>query len=595
MSSSRTGEQERLGAQDETVAVDGADALDRVGRLTAAVLRVPVALVTLVSHEERCFAAHAGLTAPCWSEALPTALAHALCRHVIGSDAYFAVEDARAHPHAGADQAIRDLGIGAYAGAPLRDADGLVLGALCAADTEPHPWTADELSLLVDLAALASNAIDGHGHRLDADGRDALTGLPSRGAVGELANRAIRAAAAETTTAVVALGIDGFRLINEALGHAAGDVILRAVAGRLQSTLRPGDAVCRMAGDVFVVVCEQVNDEADALRVADRLRRSVEDEPYVAAGEVQPVSVSVGVVTASDRVEADDLLATAVVEMERAKAAAQKRSESSGPAHDQRAAADRLTIRNDVRGAHRRGEMSVVYQPVVRLGTGRTVGYEALLRWNHPRLGPVAPDTFIPSAEASGAIVAIGEWVLERACADLARWQRLAPWADLHVAVNVAPVQLGVPAFTQLVAGVLETAGLRPAQLTLEVTERTLLSDRVVHHDTLAELREMGVWLALDDFGTGYSSLAYLTRFPFDDLKIDKAFVDRMHSEPQAASIVRGIMGMARGLGLRTIAEGVESPEQAAALTRNGCELAQGYLFAKPLAPDDVLKRLSHR
>lgn len=566
---------------------EGVADLDRLSRLTAELLRAPVSFVSLVAGDRQFFAGQAGLGEP-WASAKETPLSHCLCQHVVASDAPLVVDDTDGHPLVGENLAVRDLGVVAYAGVPVHDGAGHTLGALCVIDRKPRRWTDRDVGLLCDLGSLVSGVIELHGARHAQPFQDALTGLPDRALVRELVDRAIcRAARGGGMTAVVAIGLDGFRLVNEALGHAAGDALLVAVGDRLRNALRANDAVCRVGGDEFIVVCERVADEADALRIAERMQRAVEAGTYGLDGTEQLVRATIGLVTACEVVDADDLMASALIAMQRAKAGPAGAVEQVDAVR-RRSASTKLQLRNAVVHAHRRGEMSLVYQPLVLLATGRVVGLEALLRWEHPDLGPVAPDAFIAAAEESGAIVELGEWVLERACADLAVWRRIPGAEDLHVAVNVAPAQVSVPIFARGVAATLEHTGVPAQALTLEITERTLLADRSAHRLTLERLRELGVRLALDDFGTGFSSLGYLSRFPLDDLKIDKMFIDGLPGEPRAVAIVDGILAMARALGLRTVAEGIETTEQLDTLERLGCVIGQGYHLARPVGRDAV-------
>jgi EAL domain-containing protein (putative c-di-GMP-specific phosphodiesterase class I) len=253
----------------------------------------------------------------------------------------------------------------------------------------------------------------------------------------------------------------------------------------------------------------------------------------------------------------------------------------------------RLRLRSDIAGAHERGDLHLVYQPIVRLNSGQTTGVEALLRWQHPDLGLIPPNEFIPGAEKSGAVVALGEWVLRQACSDLLIWRQRWPERNLAVAVNVAPVQMGTANFVDVVSSTLDDLGMSPSALILEITERTLLHDGENHHRTMDGLRALGIRFALDDFGTGYSALGYLTRFPIEIVKIDRTFIDAMSTDPRAARLVEGILAMTSGLGLQAVAEGIESKDQLDALTRMGCQLGQGYLLGRPAAATTVTQQLA--
>jgi diguanylate cyclase (GGDEF)-like protein len=574
---------ERLAALRDTVPLDAAPkaALERLTRLAVRLLGVPVSLVSFVTEDREIVQSAAGLPEP-WSSTCEIPLSRSFSRLVVEQDAPLAIEDAREDPLVSGHPAIEELGVVAYAGVPLRLRDGRALGAVCATESAPRAWTPDDLEVLGDLAALAADAIEPRRRPPGRELRDGLTGLPDRTLFGELVAAAgERAARAGDRVAVLALGLDRFRLVNEAFGHAAGDAVLVTVARRLQEAVRGGDAVCRVAGDEFLVLCEGVRDERDALVLAERLRGAI-SEPTMIDGEPQAIGATVGLATAKLRVDPDELVDAALVALGRAKRGSRRVTERVDPARRAKAAA-RLRLRNAIPGAHERGELDLAYQPIVGLANGRVSSVEALLRWQHPELGPVAPAAFVPAAEDSGAIVGIGAWVLERACADLAAWRRAAGARHLRVSVNVAPVQLRTPGFLDVVQDALGAAGLEPGALTLEVTERAILDDRVTHRRTIEDLRALGVRLALDDFGTGYSALGYLTRFPIDTLKIDRLFVAGLKDDARAGTVVQAVIGLARGLGLRTVAEGVEKEEQRRRLSALGCELGQGHLFSKPV------------
>jgi EAL domain-containing protein (putative c-di-GMP-specific phosphodiesterase class I) len=309
-------------------------------------------------------------------------------------------------------------------------------------------------------------------------------------------------------------------------------------------------------------------------------------------GREQPIAATIGVACTSSVVEADELIQAALAALGRAKSGVHRAEEHAGPTGRARTESRlRLQMRNAIAGAHERGEMNVVYQPLVQLTTGQLTGVEALLRWQHPELGLIPPDQFIPAAEASGAIISIGEWVLRQACKDLSTWSRQRHGRELTVAVNVAPIQMRAANFVDIVKSALDDCCLFPTSLTLEITERTLLAENPNQRRTIEGLRALGSRLALDDFGTGYSALGYLTRFPIDVLKIDRMFVADINTDPQAAALVEGILAMTRNLGLQSVAEGIETEDQLGVLTTMGCHLGQGYLLGRP-APADAITNL---
>ncbi|MDO8210194.1 bifunctional diguanylate cyclase/phosphodiesterase [Conexibacter sp. CPCC 206217] len=560
--------------------------LERLNRLAAELLGVPVSLVSLVGERRQFFAGQTGLSQP-WAAHRETPLSHSFCKHVVARDAPLLIDDARTDPLVADNLAVRDLDVIAYAGVPLRLDGGETLGSFCAIDSRPRCWSGRDLQILTDLAALAADAIELHRARTVDPLCDQLTGLPGRALFETFLARALeRVVRREGAVAVVALDLMDFRLINDALGHDAGDTLLLAVADRLRDTLRTEDAVCRSDADHFLVLCDTVDDEADALRVAERLHTAITARPYGLGAEPQLITARVGlaVSTCADAVlDPAELISSATTALADADAAVARTDRSC-----RARAGSRLRLRNALHGAYRRGEMTLEYQPLVDLRTDRVRGFEALARWHHPQFGNVAPSDFIPVAEGSGEIVALGEWILQRACADLARWRRQHPDADLSVAVNIAPVQLRTATFFDTVATALSDTGVPPDALTLEVTERTLLDDRTAHAQTMHRLRRHGVRIALDDFGTGYSSLAYLTRFPIDLLKIDRSFVAALGDQQNAAALLHGIVTMANGMDLRTVAEGIETETQREQLRDLGCTYGQGYLLGRPSVASEI-------
>ncbi|MHB8509244.1 MAG: EAL domain-containing protein [Candidatus Dormibacteria bacterium] len=418
---------------------------------------------------------------------------------------------------------------------------------------------------------------------------DPLTGLPNRTLFTERVQRALeRARRHRWSTSLLAINLDDFRAINDRLGHETGDELLAEVARRLEKTLRPYDAisrrldtVTRLGGDEFCLLCEHVSSEHVATGIAGRVSAAL-GEPIVLGGEPIRVSACIGITISRDGAPAPDAL---IIEAE----TAMRRAKQSGPGHHELFAEEmraRSSKRKEVEGALRRalenGEFRVFYQPKVLLSTDQVLGVEALVRWEHPDRGMVPPLDFIPLAEETGLIVAIGAWVLQQACEEARRWNAAAPdRPPLIVSVNVSGRQFesGLP---ELVAGVLARTGIGPSTLCLEVTESVVMEDADFAITTLRELKALGVRISIDDFGTGYSSLAYLRRFPLDELKVDKSFVDGLGRDPESTAIVAAVMGMAHALGLTVVAEGVETEVQVAALRNLGCDEAQGYLYSRP-------------
>jgi diguanylate cyclase (GGDEF)-like protein len=429
-----------------------------------------------------------------------------------------------------------------------------------------------------------------HNTRLFAEVRskalhDPLTGLPNRALLADrLANAQARARRSTGGVAVLFLDLDRFKVVNDSLGHSVGDRLLVAVADRISGSIRPGDTAGRFGGDEFIVVCDDVHDEAEALRLADRLVASLE-EPFVLAGGSEPIflSASVGVSMASDgREDPASMIRDADAAMYRAKERGRARCELFD--HDMRErVVARLETENDLRRALERDELRLDYQAFVDVTTQAVVGAEALVRWDHPQRGTLSPDHFIGVAEEIGLIRPLGRWVLREACTQLARWCRNEDWEPTFMlSVNLSPHQLADPDLLADVTEVLAATGVDPAMLCLEITESALVSDMEAAMLVMERLRAIGVRIALDDFGTGYSSLSYLHRLPVDVLKIDRSFTARVTMEPRDRAVVAGMINLADALGLQTVAEGVETPGQLAELGAMGCDLAQGYYFSAP-------------
>ncbi|MDP4025444.1 EAL domain-containing protein [Methylobacterium sp. NEAU 140] len=411
---------------------------------------------------------------------------------------------------------------------------------------------------------------------------DALTGLPNRTLFRDRLDQAVaRTARTRSPFAVLACDLDRFKTVNDSLGHPAGDALLRAVGDRMRAVLRPYDTVARLGGDEFAVVIAYLDDAGAATRLAERLIAAV-SEPVVLDGRTVEVGVSIGLTVATERdADVDELFKRADIALYEAKAAGRNTYRTFHPDVGARTAT-RGQLGLDMREAIRRGEFRLVYQPVVDAGTGGVVSLEALMRWHHPLQGEIAPGDFIPLAEETGLIVPLGSWALHEACREALRWP-----PHVRVAVNVSGVQIRRDGFEVAVLAALAGSGLPPSRLKLEVTESVLMQDADCVLACLRRLRALGVQVVLDDFGTGYSSLSYLRRFPFDKIKIDRAFI-RDIADPDAAAIVRAVVGIGERLGMGIVAEGVETAEQLDLVRREGCTQVQGFLFSRPLPPDEA-------
>jgi diguanylate cyclase (GGDEF)-like protein/PAS domain S-box-containing protein len=422
---------------------------------------------------------------------------------------------------------------------------------------------------------------------------DALTGLPNRALLVDRVTHALHHAARnQRNVALLFLDIDDFKTINDSLGHVAGDEVLKQVADALRSCLRVSDTAARLGGDEFALLLEDAQEiEYAATAVADRVLQAVSAPVYVGNTEIL-VRVSIGIVVGGVGQTADELLRSADVAMYHAKHTGGGRHAVFAPEMHQ-AVLNRLELKADLERAFKEDELDLHYQPIVEIVTGRVVSLEALLRWTHPVRGPISPAEFIPFAEETGLIYAIGDWVLARACRDIQVLQAALPGhRELTVNVNLSARQILQPPFCSRVMDVLNATGLTSDRLMLEITESTLMEDVEGVSLRLAQLRTLGVGIAIDDFGTGFSSLSYLQRFPVDQLKIAREFVNDIAVDPRTTRLVDAIVRLADSLDLRTVAEGIELELQRERLASLGCALGQGYLFARPQPLDAVVGSL---
>jgi diguanylate cyclase (GGDEF)-like protein/PAS domain S-box-containing protein len=446
---------------------------------------------------------------------------------------------------------------------PLRDGAGEVVGAI---------------GVSVDVTELKRT----QQQLFETAHRDRLTGLPNRASLEQRIEETITEAwRDERRFALLFLDVDRFKTINDTLGHGAGDEVLRQVADRLQETLRAGDVIARSGGDEFVVLLPRIVHAGEVESVAQRLVRALA-APVAVRGRELFVNASAGAaIFPEDGDTAEALVAHADAAMYRAKALGGNRFARYDPSMEA-AAADRLALENDLRHAIRREELRLLYQPVIDLATRRVIGCEALVRWHHPARGVVAPATFIPIAEESGAIVALDRWVLREACVTAARIRTAVP--EFRVAVNLSPRDLREPDLPDVIAALLAEHGLAPSALSIEVTERVLEDDTVL--PALQRISALGVRLAVDDFGVGYSSLASLKRLRISTLKIDRVFVRETGDDAYDRAIVGSIVAAAKTLGLRVTAEGLETDAQIAFAASLGCDELQGFRFGQPVAAD---------
>ncbi len=459
-------------------------------------------------------------------------------------------------------------------------------------------WVGVSVSLVRDVAGqplyMVSQAEDiterkASGERLAHQAiHDPLTGLPNRLLFVDRLRRALHDVDPQLHggigpppghVAVLFLDLDHFKVVNDSLGHSAGDRLLVAVADRLRAAIRPDDTVARFGGDEFTVLCTGVPDVTTARELAERVAAAVCRPVQLAEGEVY-VTASIGIALSGGELETPEtLLRNADSAMYGAKDHGRSRAELFDTGSHDRAITT-LRTGNELHRALERSELRLHYQPIVSLETGRITGFEALMRWEHPERGMVRPDEFIPLAEETGLIVPMGRWALQEACRQVAWWHSRG--ALLTMSVNLSPRQLTESTLTDDFADILRRSKVDPDAIWLEITESTLMRDAESAVTTLGKLRALGVHLSVDDFGTGYSSMTYLKRFPVEALKVDRSFVDGLGEESGDTAICTAVVSLAHALGLRAVAEGVETAGQVAVLRQLGCEMAQGYLFGRP-------------
>jgi diguanylate cyclase (GGDEF)-like protein len=458
-------------------------------------------------------------------------------------------------------------------------------GVLTAHAEQPRSFSNDDVNFLVAVANVLSAAVERQREEEAARHaalHDPLSGLPNRTLVLDRVGLALARRRREgIDVAMLMLDLDRFKLINDSLGHAAGDEVLLELSSRLRDAMRSSDTVARLSGDEFVVVCERAGGVRQVVELADRLRATV-GRPFVLDGTEHFLTASIGIALAEST---DDTAASLLRDADAAMHRAKQRGPGRYELFDATVRAQvlaRLRIETELRQAIEHGQLRVHYQPIVEADSGRSVATEALVRWEHPQHGLIAPLDFIPIAEETGLIIELGRHVLETACAQGAEWQRRFG-APLQMFVNASGSQIANPLFPAEVADIVRRSGLLPGTLGVEVTESVLVEETGSSQSVLGSLHAHGLRLVLDDFGTGYSSLSYLRRFPLDSVKVDRSFVNGLGCNRQDAAIMKAIVEMCHVLDLTVVAEGVESEAQLEQVRRLGCEHVQGYLLARPL------------
>ncbi len=516
------------------------------------------------------------------------------CRHMVTGAGPQIAPDAMAVPQYAAARVAQEQRIGTYLGVPIRGADDTLFGTICGIDPRRSSERLHDHAPLLHLcAALLGQILRGEHLRAAAADREAelawsafhddLTGLPNRAMFLDRVAHALRRHARDRRpVAVLLVDLDGFKAVNDTLGHVVGDDLLAVAAQRLRRAVRPGDTLARLGGDEFAVLLESVGDPA---AVAARLVGAFAT-PFAVGGRLLSVSATAGVAEHADA-DVEALLSHADIAMYSAKRAGKGRFAVYDPAMTL-PEAEVLELREPLRRAIAAGDVEVHYQPIVDLRAGVAVGFEALARWSHEGRS-IGPDVFVPIAARSGLTGALTEHVLDVACGQVARWSTQLGHRRLRVSVNVSPHSIGDPALPDQVAAHLQRHGLGPGQLALEITEDALLHDLPVATAVAHRLRELGVVLSLDDFGAGYSSLLHLRQIPLHSVKIDRGFAGDIDANPETERFMRALLALGRDLGLRVVVEGVERRGQVDVLRRIGCTHAQGHVFGRPVPAPAVL------
>jgi diguanylate cyclase (GGDEF)-like protein len=516
-------------------------------------------------------------------------------RFVLGARESLVVEDYAAQTRVKASPIQRLLGVRSSAEALISGVRGGTYGMIGAYAREPGHFGRVSADFIQSIANTLAAFIE----RKRTEDRlaymaqfDALTGLPNRTLyLDRLAHSLVEAGRDKLPVGVLFVDIDRFKGVNDTLGHAVGDQLLVEIATRLSQVVRPTDTVGRLSGDEFAIALAHLTHAEDARIVAQKIVASLA-EPFAVNGTSVYVSASVGIsIHPSDGSEPDILLKNADAAMYRAKEAGRSGYQFFVPSMHERAV-QRTRTESMLRGAVDRQEYLLHYQPKIEIATGRISGLEALLRWQSPDRGLVAPGDFIAVLEDTGLIIEVGEWAVREVCAQIRRWESSGIPAP-PVAINLSPRQLRQPNLTTMIADILSRSGVAPTKLEFELTETALMADLEFAAQVLQTLKSSGVRISLDDFGTGYSSLTHIQRFPLDALKIDRGFVNGVTNDSDDARIVTAVIGLAHSLQLRVIAEGVETQAHLEFLRAHGCDEAQGYYFARPQAKEVITRMLA--
>lgn len=588
----------------ERAALSGtfAASMERLLKVVANTVPAPAALIAMMGDDRRTFAA--GRLWHEWFAHDAGALIRAgILQRTRANGGSMRLRDARTEPDIALRSAAVELSLVSVAAVAIDLGDGTAAGLLCALDDVPRDWSDEEMVLLQEYAAMAANELrlrrtlserELREQRLRHDTmHDALTGLPNRSLfMKRLADATHRARRGEDGIfAVLFLDVDGFKLVNDSMGHHVGDEMLVTIARRLEECVRGGDIVARLGGDEFAILLERITDVRDAALVAERVQESL-SVPLLIGGYEHATSASIGVALSTGANEQPEyLLRSADTAMYRAKNGGRGRYEMFDRAMHAEALT-RLQIETDLRHAFERNEFFLQFQPIISLATGRITGAEALVRWQHFERGVVSPAIFVPVAEDTGMVVPLGRWVLREACLQAKAWESHVD-GPFHVAVNLSVREFGQPDLVRTVAALLEESGLAPGALHIEITESAIIGQKHPAIETVEQLRQLGVAIHLDDFGTGYSALSYLHRLPLDAVKIDRSFISAIDTEERPLHVVKAIISLAHAIGLQVVAEGVTNAEQMTLLRSMGCDYAQGFVVSRPCGVPEMESMLA--
>ena len=582
-----------------------AASMERLIGVVSKTIAAPAAMVALLGDDRRSFCA-GDMHRDWFSHDAGALIRSGLLQRTLDNGGTLSLADLHAMD---GDVALRnaavELRIVSMAAATFARDDGQVAGMICVLDDVPRKWSADEMMLLASYGEIAGTELRLRQVLSDREMReqrlrhesvhDALTGLPNRTLfMRRLADATHRARRGQDGLfAVLFLDVDGFKLVNDSMGHHVGDEMLVSIARRLEACVRGGDIVARLGGDEFAILLERIIDVRDAAMVAERVQESLQ-QPLSIGGYEHATSASIGVALSTGASEQPEyVLRSADIAMYRAKNSGRGRYEMFDRAMHAEALT-RLQIESDLRHAFERDEFFLHYQPIVSIPEGVIIGAEALIRWRHFERGIVSPATFVPVAEDTGLVVPLGRWVLREACRQAKEWESRGPNGEgFGISVNLSVREFAQPDLVRAVAQILEETGLKPQSLRIEITESAIIGQKHPAIETVEQLRALGVSIHLDDFGTGYSALSYLHRLPLDAVKVDRAFTSAIDSEERPLHVVKAIVSLAHAIGLEVVAEGVTNEKQLQLLRDMGCDLAQGFYFSRPCNSEEMVALLS--